>query len=67
MCPVEKRFRWIPQTQNLRNRSQPDTLAPPPPPRGGTPIYNWRDARRNFQKQPLKVTILGVAPDNFIP
>ena len=25
------------------------------------------DARRNFQKQPLKDTILGVAPANFIP
>ena len=26
-----------------------------------------RDARRNFQKKPLNVTILGVAPANFIP
>ena len=25
------------------------------------------DARRNFQKKPLKVTVLGVAPANFIP
>ena len=36
--------------------------------RGEIPgIYNLRDARRNFQKQPLKVTILGVIPANFIP
>ena len=34
---------------------------------GGTPIYIIDgDARRNFQKKPLKVTILGVAPANFI-
>ena len=24
------------------------------------------DARRHFQKKPLKVTILGVAPANFV-
>ena len=34
----------------------------------GTPIcITDGDACQNFQKQPLKVTILGVAPDNFIP
>ena len=39
------------------------TVAPP----GGLPYITDRDARRNFQKKPLKVTILGVAPANFIP
>ena len=34
---------------------------------GGLPYTNDGDTRRNFQKQPLKVTILGVAPANFIP
>ena len=34
---------------------------------GGLPIITDGDARRNFQKKPLKVTILGVAPANFIP
>ena len=34
---------------------------------GGLPYITDGDARRNFQKQPLKVTILGVAPANFIP
>ena len=34
---------------------------------GGLPYIIDGDARRNFQKQPLKVTILGVAPANFIP
>ena len=34
---------------------------------GGLPYITEGDARRNFQKQPLKVTILGVAPANFIP
>ena len=33
---------------------------------GGLPYKTDGDARRNFQKQPLKVTILGVAPANFI-
>ena len=33
----------------------------------GLPNIIDGDARRNFQKQPLKVTILGVAPANFIP
>ena len=36
-------------------------------PGGGLPYITEGDARRNFQKQPLKVTILGVAPANFIP
>ena len=41
-------------------------LTPPPP--GGELLYiTDGDARRNFQKQPLKVTILGVAPANFTP
>ena len=31
----------------------------------GLPCITDGDARRNFQKQPLKVTILGVAPANF--
>ena len=36
--------------------------------RGGGLLYiTDGDDRRNFQKQPLKVTILGVAPANFIP
>ena len=35
-------------------------------PGGGLPFITDGDARRNFQKQPLKVTILGVAPANFI-
>ena len=37
--------------------------------RGGGGLHNIAegDACRNFQKQPLKVTILGVAPANFIP
>ena len=34
---------------------------------GGLPFITYGDARRHFQKQPLKVTILGVAPANFIP
>ena len=34
---------------------------------GGLPYITDWDARRNFQKKPLKVTILGVAPANFIP
>ena len=40
------------------------------PPGGGggrLPYKTDGDARQNFQKQPLKVTILGVAPANFIP
>ena len=36
-------------------------------PRGGLPYITDGDARRNFQKKPLKVTIFGVAPANFIP
>ena len=35
--------------------------------RGGLPYITDGDARRNFQKQPLKVNISGVAPANFIP
>ena len=34
---------------------------------GGLPYITDGDARRNFQKQPLKVTILGGAPAKFIP
>ena len=34
---------------------------------GELPYITDGDARRNFQKKPLKVTILGVAPANFIP
>ena len=34
---------------------------------GGLPYITDGHARRNFQKKPLKVTILGVAPANFIP
>ena len=34
---------------------------------GGLPYITDGEARRNFQKQPLKITILGVAPANFIP
>ena len=34
---------------------------------GELPYITDGDARQNFQKQPLKVTILGVAPANFIP
>ena len=34
---------------------------------GGLQYITDGDARRNFQKKPLKVTILGVAPANFIP
>ena len=34
---------------------------------GDLPYITDGDARRNFQKKPLKVTILGVAPANFIP
>ena len=33
---------------------------------GGNPIYTDGDVRRNLQKKPQKVTILGVAPVNFI-
>ena len=36
-------------------------------PWGGLPYINDGDARRNFQKKPLKITILGVAPANFFP
>ena len=36
-------------------------------PGGDLPYITDGDARRNFQKKPLKVTILGVAPANFIP
>ena len=35
--------------------------------RGRLQYITDRDARRNFQKKPLKVTILGVAPANFVP
>ena len=36
--------------------------------RGGElPYITDGNTRRNFQKKPLKVTILGVAPANFIP
>ena len=35
--------------------------------RGGPPYITDGDARRNVQKQPRKVTILGVAPANYIP
>ena len=34
---------------------------------GGLPYTTDGDALRKFQKQPLKVAILGVAPANFIP
>ena len=34
---------------------------------GELPYITDGDARPNFRKQPLKVTILGVAPANFIP
>ena len=34
---------------------------------GGYPYITDGDVHRNFQKQPLKVTIFGVAPANFIP
>ena len=34
---------------------------------GWLPYITDGDARRNFQKQPLKVTIWGLAPANFIP
>ena len=40
---------------------------PVPGPGRGLPYMTDRDARRNFQKQPLKITILGVAPANFNP
>ena len=33
----------------------------------GLPYITDGDARRNFRKKPLKVTILGVVPANFIP
>ena len=38
-------------------------------PRGELPynIITDGDARQNVQKQPLKVTTLGVAPANYIP
>ena len=36
-------------------------------PGGRLPYITKGHARRNFQKQPLKVTILGVAPANFTP
>ena len=34
---------------------------------GGLPYITDGDARRNFQKKPLKFAILGVPPANFIP
>ena len=34
---------------------------------GGLLYITDGDARRNFQKKPLKDTILGVAPANFVP
>ena len=34
---------------------------------GGIPYLTDGDAFRNFQNKPIKVTILGVAPANFIP
>ena len=39
------------------------------PGEGGTglPYISDEDTRQNFQKKPLKVTILGVAPANIIP
>ena len=36
-------------------------------PGGELPYITNGDAHRNFQKKPLKVAILGVAPANFIP
>ena len=37
-------------------------------PRGcGLPYKTEGDARRHFQKKPLRVIIFGVAPANFIP
>ena len=36
-------------------------------PGGELPYITDGDARRHFQKKPLKVTILGVAPANFVP
>ena len=33
----------------------------------GLPYIIDGDAHRNFQKKPLKVTTLGVAPANYIP
>ena len=36
-------------------------------PRGGLLYITDRDARRNFQEKPLKVTTLSVAPANYIP
>ena len=33
----------------------------------GLPYKTDGNARRNFQKKPLKVTILGVTPANFFP
>ena len=44
------------------------TTCPRKHPGGGTPIYiTDGETRRNFQKKPLNVTILGVAPANVIP
>ena len=34
---------------------------------GDLPYITDGDVSRNLEKQPLKVTILGVAPANFIP
>ena len=34
---------------------------------GGLPYITDGDAHRRFQKKPLNVTILGVAPANFVP
>ena len=36
-------------------------------PGGGLPYITDRDGYQNFEKQPLKVTILGVVSANFIP
>ena len=44
--------------------------APPPPGGGGeagVPNIYDRDDRRNCCKTPLKVTNMGVAPENFTP
>ena len=49
------KFDWQRRAELLGNKSG-----------GGDPIYTDGDVRRNLQKKPQKVTILGVAPVNSI-
>ena len=63
----EKEFNTAQFSQFPGYVSRPPQKAVLPLGGGGLPYITDGDAHRNFQKQSLKVTILGVAPANFIP